>query len=118
VLDLLDFEDEVGSQSPEAIPGAFSVDPSILRKSPRISIPDDVEVILYSSSGGDIVSARAAMALQRIGVEKVWVLEGGLKAWREHGFPVAQSPEVPEIAAERVGVKLPLHELFETGAQA
>ena len=27
------------------------------------------------------------MALKRIGVDKVWVLEGGLKAWREHGFP-------------------------------
>ena len=56
------------------------------------------------------------MALQRIGVEKVWVLEGGLKAWREQGFPVSQSPEIPEVAAERVGVKLPPHDLLETGA--
>ena len=116
VLDLLDFEDETGSESPEAIPGAFRVDPSRLRKSPRISIPDDVEIILYSSSGGDIVSARAAMALRRIGVEKVWVLEGGLKAWREQGFPVSPSPEIPEVAAERVGVKLPPHDLLETEA--
>ena len=116
VLDLLDFEDETGSESPEAIPGAFRVDPSRLQKSPRISIPDDVEIILYSSSGGDIVSARAAMALRRIGVEKVWVLEGGLKAWRKHGFPVSQSPEVPEVAAERVGVKLPPHDWLETKA--
>ena len=54
VLDLLDFEDETGSQSPEAIPGAFRVDPSRLRKSPHITVPDDVEIILYSSSGGDI----------------------------------------------------------------
>ena len=116
VLDLLDFEDETGSESPEAIPGAFRVDPSRLRTSPRISIPDDVEIILYSSSGGDIVSARAAMALRRIGVEKVWVLEGGLKAWRKHGFPVSPSPEIPEVAAERVGVKLPPHDLLETGS--
>jgi len=116
VLDLLDFEDETGTESPEAIPGAFRVDPSRLRKSPRVSIPDDVEIILYSSSGGDIVCARAAMALRRIGVEKVWVLEGGLKAWREQGFPVSQSPEIPEVAAERVGVKLPPHDLLETEA--
>jgi len=87
-----------------------------LQKSPRISIPDDVEIILYSSSGGDIVSARAAMALRRIGVEKVWVLEGGLKAWRKHGFPVSPSPEIPEVAAERVGVKLPPHDWLETQA--
>ena len=114
MLDLLDFEDETDTESPEAIPGAFRVDPSRLRKSPRISIPDDVEIILYSSSRGDIVSARAAMALRRIGVEKVWVLEGGLKAWREQGFPVSQFLEVPEVAAERFGVKLPPHDSLET----
>ena len=116
VLDLLDFEDETGSQSPEAVPGAFRVDPSRLRNSPHITVPNDVEIILYSSSGGDFVSARAAMALRRIGVEKVWVLEGGLKAWRKQGFPVSQSPELPEVAAERIGVKLPPHDLLETEA--
>ena len=46
------------------------------------------------------------MGLKRIGVDKVWVLEGGLKAWREHGLPVSQSPEVLEAVAERLGVKL------------
>jgi rhodanese-related sulfurtransferase len=116
VLDLLDFEDETGSESPKAIPGALRVDPSRVRNSPRLTIPNDVEVILYSSTGGDIVSARAAMALRRIGVEKVWVLEGGFQAWREQGFPVSQSPEMPEVAAARVGVKLPPHDWLETGA--
>jgi 3-mercaptopyruvate sulfurtransferase SseA len=48
-----------------------------------------------------------AVALKRIGVDKVWVLEGGLKAWREQGFPVSKSLEVPEVVAERLGVKLP-----------
>ena len=50
------------------------------------------------------------MGLKRIGVDNVWVLEGGLKAWREHGFPVSQSPEVPEVVAARLGVKLPAPE--------
>ena len=105
VLDLLDFEPE--GENPEAIPGAFRVDPAALRKSPYLNVPDDVEIVLYSSSRGDTVSARAAVALKRIGVRNVWVLQGGLKAWREQGFPVSQSPEVPEVAAARVGVKLP-----------
>ena len=87
VLDLSNFEEESGSESVEAIPGAFVVDPSVLRKSPQIAVPDDVKIILYCSSGSDAVSARAAMGLKRIGVDKVWVLEGGLKAWREHGSP-------------------------------
>jgi 3-mercaptopyruvate sulfurtransferase SseA len=116
VLDLLEFEEETDGESQEAIPGAFRVDPLRLRKSPHFNVPNDVQIILYSSSGGDFVSARAAVALQRIGVEKVWVLEGGLKAWREQGFPVSQSPELPEVAAERVGVRLPPPNLLETGA--
>ncbi len=107
VLDLLDFEEEMDGESPEAIPGAFRVDPAHLRTSPHITVPDDVEIILYSSSGGDTLSARVAVALKRIGVDKVWVLEGGLKAWREHGFPVSQSLEAPEVVAERFGVRLP-----------
>lgn len=106
ILDLLDFEAS-DTASPEAIPGALRVDPSVLRKLPHIIVPDGVETVLYSSSGGDMVAARAALALQRIGINSVWVLEGGLKAWREQGFPVSQSPEAPEVAAERVGVRLP-----------
>jgi membrane protein DedA with SNARE-associated domain/rhodanese-related sulfurtransferase len=107
VLDLSNFEDETDSKSLEAIPGAFVVDPSLLQHAPQIAVPDDVKIILYDSSGSDVVSARAAVGLKRIGVDKVSVLEGGLKAWREHGFRVSQSPELPEVVAERYGVKLP-----------
>jgi membrane protein DedA with SNARE-associated domain/rhodanese-related sulfurtransferase len=107
VFDLLDFEEETDSQSLEAIPGAFSVDPSRLRTSPHITLPGDIKIILYSASGRDTVSARAALALKRIGIDNVWVLEGGLKAWREQGFPVARSLEVPEVVAKRLGVRLP-----------
>jgi membrane protein DedA with SNARE-associated domain/rhodanese-related sulfurtransferase len=107
VLDLLNFEEETEGESLEAIPGAFKVDASRLRKSPQITVPDDVEVILYCSSRRDVESARVAVALKRIGIDKVWVLEGGLKAWREQGFPVAHSLEAPEVVAERLGVKLP-----------
>ena len=101
------FEDDGASESVEAIPGAFVVDPSVLQKLTQLAVPDDVKIILYCPSGSDTVSARAAVELKRIGVDKVWVLEGGLKAWREHGLPVSQFPEVPEAVAERLGVKLP-----------
>ena len=107
VLDLLNFEEETDTESLEAIPGAFQVDPSRLRKSPHITVRDDVEIILCSSSGHDIVSARAAVALKRVGINKVWVLEGGLKAWQEQGFPVSPSLEAPEVVAQRLGVRLP-----------
>ena len=107
VLDLLNFEEETDIESLEAVPGAFQVDPSRLQKSPHITVRDDVEIILYSSSGHDIVSARAAVALKRVGINKGWVLEGGLKAWREQGFPVSSSLEAPEVVAQRLGVRLP-----------
>jgi membrane protein DedA with SNARE-associated domain/rhodanese-related sulfurtransferase len=107
VLDLLEFEEESDTESPGAIPGSFRVDPERLRKSPRIAVPGNVDIVLYSSSGGFAVSARAAMALKRIGVNNVWVLEGGLKAWCERGLPVAESPDTPEMVAQRVGVTLP-----------
>jgi rhodanese-related sulfurtransferase len=107
LLDLLEFEEEAGIESPPAIPGAFRIDPSRLRNSPRISVPGDVEIVLYCSSRREIVSAQAALALQRIGVENVWVLEGGLHGWREKGLPLSPFPEVAEAVAERLGVKLP-----------
>ena len=107
VIDLLDFEPETHNESADAIPGAFRVDPSRLRTSPHITIPDNVDIILYSSSGGDTVPARAAIGLHRIGIDNVWVLQGGLKAWRQQGFPLSKSPELAEVAAARVGVKLP-----------
>lgn len=107
VLDLANFEDEGDLERVEAIPGAFSVDPDVLRKSPSIAVPRDVKIVLYCSTGSNTVSARTALALKRIGIHNVWVLEGGLKAWRERGFPVSQSLEGPQAVAERFGVKLP-----------
>jgi hypothetical protein len=71
-----------------AIPGAFRVDPSRLRTSRQLTVPNDVDIVLYSSSGGATVPARAAVGLQRIGIDNLWVLEGGLRAWREQGFPL------------------------------
>ena len=93
MLDLLDFEEETDGESPGAIPGAFRVYPAQLRKSPQITVPDDIEIILYSASGGDALSARVAVAVKRIGIDKVWVLEGGLKAWREPCTCLANSSD-------------------------
>ncbi len=109
VLDLSSFEEESDENRVDAIPGAFRVDPLELRQSPRLTVPGDVKMILYSSSGEDRLSARVALGLRRIGVNNVWVLEGGLKAWRAQGLPIAHSFEPPELIAARVGVKLPNH---------
>jgi rhodanese-related sulfurtransferase len=106
VLDLLQFE-ETDTERSEVIPGSVRLDPARLRRSPHLTIPRDIEMIFYSSSGGDAVSARAAMGLKRIGINNVWVSEGGLRGWRQMGFPVSPSPEKAEVVAERLGIKLP-----------
>jgi membrane protein DedA with SNARE-associated domain/rhodanese-related sulfurtransferase len=107
VLDLLEFDEDTDPNTPAAIPGAFRVDPTRLRESPRLFVPGDVQIVLYSSSERDLLSARVAIALQRIGIDNVWVLEGGLRAWREKDFPMSPSHDAPEAVAERVGVRLP-----------
>jgi membrane protein DedA with SNARE-associated domain/rhodanese-related sulfurtransferase len=107
LLDLLEFEEETDHENQSAIPGAFRIDPARLRKSPRIMVPGDVEIVLYCSSRREIVSARAAVELQRMGIKNVWVLDSGLNGWREKGLPLSPSPEAPEAVAERLGVRLP-----------
>ena len=49
------------------------------------------EVICYGSSERSLDAATAAGKLMRLGYERVFVLKGGLKAWREAGLPVAGS---------------------------
>jgi hypothetical protein len=83
------------------------IDPSRLHNFPRITVRADVDIVLYSSTGGPLVSARAAMALRRIGADNVWVLEGGPKAWRERGSPYVSARNRLEVIADRLGIKLP-----------
>ncbi|MGW4471159.1 rhodanese-like domain-containing protein [Nonomuraea sp. NPDC004354] len=47
--------------------------------------------ILYCASGGR--SALAALVLQELGYAGVAHLDGGLKAWKEHGRPVTLQAE-------------------------
>lgn len=90
---LLDLQlGDTTNQNNEGIPGAIRLDPKQLeryiKQYSHASIRTDREVILYSLSSADSVSARVALALRRIGFERVRPLAGGLRAWRDHGFPV------------------------------
>ena len=82
----------------KAIPGAIRLDPGqveqYIRQYRHADLKTDREVILYSLSSGDSVGARVALALRRIGFERVRPLAGGLRAWREQGFPVTNQVQV------------------------
>jgi rhodanese-related sulfurtransferase len=107
VLDLSLFDSDEEATDWLGIPGAVCIDPARLGKSQVVaSIPEDLQIFLYSSSGSELTTARAALSLQARGVANVWILRGGLKSWCEFGLPVStQVIEVADLAA-RYGITI------------
>jgi rhodanese-related sulfurtransferase len=107
VLDLLDVEGQEDATMIPGIPGAVRVSPARLRSSAQIRVPPDIRIFLYCSSRNQITSARTALFLRRKGISNVWVLEGGLKRWRELNLPVTTNLSSAAEVAARFGVQLP-----------
>jgi len=88
----------------QGIPGAVRIDPHRLEqyrpRDKKAQIPRDREVVLYCTSPHEFTSARVALALQGRGFERVRPLAGGLRAWRERGFPMTSGvPMMPVYSA-------------------
>lgn len=103
---LLDLQgDQAGGQTSDGIPGAIRLDPRqverYIRQYSHANMRTDREVILYSQSSAYSVSARVALALRRIGFERVRPLAGGIGAWRDQGFPV--TTQVQMLSAKEHG---------------
>ena len=107
VLDLLDLEGREHTTAIPGIPGATRIAPAPLRSSAKVPVPPDVQMVLCCSSPNQITSARTALSLRRKGISNVWVLEGGLQAWRKLGLPVTTKLSSPVELAARFGVELP-----------
>lgn len=85
---LVDLQDPVNPRA-EGIRGAVRIDPRALEDYyQNAPIPPSREVVLYCACPAESMSARVALALRQRGIERVRPLEGGLPAWRSHGFPV------------------------------
>src|SRR6204780_2219927 len=89
LIDLLNFEES--EPAVEGIPGAVRIAPARLRIRDKVFMPKDVEVVLYCSSPREFTSARVALALLRRGIANVFVLDGGLNAWKAEGYPVTMA---------------------------
>ena len=80
----------------QGIPGAVRIDPHRLDRYKAHDrktgdpLPRDREVILYCGTPHELTSARVALVMQQRGFRRVRPLAGGLRAWQERGFPVAQ----------------------------
>lgn len=70
------------------IPGAVRINPRRLEQFRDLAIAPARQVVLYCACPGEITSARVALALRQKGFKHVRPLAGGLKAWRDRGFPV------------------------------
>ena len=77
-----------GASERMGIPGAVRINPRTLEQSGDVKIPPLREVVLYCRCPGEYTSARVALALHRKGIQRVRPLAGGLKAWRDRGYPV------------------------------
>jgi membrane protein DedA with SNARE-associated domain/rhodanese-related sulfurtransferase len=104
VIDLLNFEE--GDEDRAGIPGAVRMNPAHLRSRFRVVVPENLGLVLYCSSSGELTSARVAVALRKKGISNVWVLEGGLAAWKKDGLPVTLRLTTSTEAAERYGIKV------------
>jgi membrane protein DedA with SNARE-associated domain/rhodanese-related sulfurtransferase len=107
VLDLLDVEGRENTTTIPGISGAARISPTPLRSSAKVRVPSDVQIVLYCSSPNQLTSARTAVALRHKGISNVWVLEGGLQAWRGLDLPVTTKLSSPVELAARFGVELP-----------
>ena len=69
------------------LPGAVHLGKGVLERDVEQRIPDPrAEIILYC--GGGFRSALAADSLQRMGYANVLSMDGGIRAWRDKGYPL------------------------------
>ena len=71
----------------EHLPRSVHLGKGIIERDIEQRIPDTgVEMVLYC--GGGFRSALAADNLQKMGYTNVWSMDGGIRGWRESGFPL------------------------------
>jgi rhodanese-related sulfurtransferase len=72
--------------------GARHIGRGVLERDIETLIPEhDAPIVLYC--GGGYRSALAADNLQRMGYTRVVSMDGGIKAWRDAGYPIEPGSE-------------------------
>src|SRR5436305_12428950 len=71
------------------LPGAIHLGKGVIERDVEESVPDlNASVVLYC--GGGYRSALAADNLQQMGYRNVFSMDGGIREWREKGFPLTR----------------------------
>ncbi len=75
----------------DALPKAVHLGRGVLERDIEAQFPDpNTDIVLYC--GGGYRSALAAESLQRMGYANVSSMAGGIRGWREAGFPLVKGP--------------------------
>lgn len=71
------------------LPGAIHLGRGVIERDIEKAVPDTkAEIVLYC--GGGFRSALAADNLQKMGYTNVISMDGGIREWREKGYPLTQ----------------------------
>jgi rhodanese-related sulfurtransferase len=71
------------------LPGAIHLGKGVIERDIEARVPDlGTEIVLYC--GGGFRSALAADNLQKMGYTKVISMDGGIRDWREKGYPLSK----------------------------
>ena len=72
------------------LPGAIHMGKGVIERDVEQKVPDlNTELVLYC--GGGFRSALAADNLQKMGYTNVLSMDGGIRDWREKGYPLTKS---------------------------
>jgi rhodanese-related sulfurtransferase len=71
------------------LPGAIHLGKGVIERDIEESVPElNTEMVLYC--GGGFRSALAADNLQKMGYTNVISMDGGIRGWREKGYPLTK----------------------------
>ncbi|HEX4488132.1 MAG TPA: rhodanese-like domain-containing protein [Terriglobales bacterium] len=83
---LVDVREE-SEYAADHLPGAIHLGKGVIERDIEKTVPDTTtELVLYC--GGGFRSALAADNLQKMGYKNVISMDGGVRGWREKGFPM------------------------------
>jgi rhodanese-related sulfurtransferase len=87
------------------IPGSLCLACEEIEKSPQILPPDKTSnIIFYCESDNCYKSCLAAYVAVRNGYANVFVLEGGLPAWKQAGHEVESVQRIPRVAVKSIKI--------------
>jgi len=85
---LVDVREE-SEYAKDHLPGAIHLGKGVIERDIEARVPElSAEIILYC--GGGFRSALAADNLQKMGYTNVISMDGGIRGWREKGYPLTK----------------------------